>query len=247
MRFHQRLKIYIVIIVLFGLIAGGILGWRYIHQPQVLPIRTVKVEGQYQYVSADALKLTLLPYVQAGFFNINIPSAQNALLSIPGVKTASIRRVFPDTVKISITEQNAIARWAAGGLLADDGTVFTPRLVDFGGFSNKPLFSGQTSDIPDLLNMYSQLNTLLAPYGLTITALSVDPTGDWQFKVNTGFTVELGSQDMISRLQGFLLGYKALLASQPGNSIQSVDLRYRSGFAVKWQQPINPKKTKRSN
>ena len=241
--FKATLAAFLLVVV----VAGGAVGWHLLHAPHTLPIETVKVKGQYQYVSSDALKLTLMPYVQNGFFNIDIDAAQNALLSIPGVKAASIRRIFPSTVEITITEQHAIARWDGGGLLTDDGIVFTPRLVDFGNFNNLPLFSGQDSDIPDLLNMYAELSDTLKPYNLKVAALSVDPTGDWQFKTDVGFNVEMGSEDMISRLQAFLRGYQVLLQSQPGNSLVYVDLRYRNGFVVKWQRSTSSPKGKRSN
>lgn len=234
----RRLTGYLAALLVVILIAGAALGWRELHLPGTFPIKVVKVQGQYQYVSADALKLTLMPYVKSGFFNVNIRSAQNALLNIPGVQSASIRRVFPDTVQISIIEQQAIARWDGVGLISSTGVIFTPRLIDLSRFNDLPLFSAETSDIPEILKMYTAVTALLQAVGLKLDALSVDPTGDWQLKTEQGFEIELGSVDMLSRLQAFLQGYKALMESQPGNGLVYVDLRYRKGFAVQWQEPM---------
>jgi cell division protein FtsQ len=235
----------LALVIVIALVVGGVWGWRQLHQPGTLPIKTVKVKGQYQYVSADTLKQTLLPYVKAGFFNVNINAAQDSMMAIPGVASASIRRIWPDTVQISIAEQNAIARWQLGGFVTADGIVFVPKQSDVAAANALPLFVGQVSDIPTLLSMYPQFNQLLAPIGLHVTMLSVDALGDWQLRVDKGFLIDLGSENALPRLQEFVTGYPALVASDPTNTILYVDMRYRDGFAVKWQ--YGPGKKPKSN
>lgn len=234
-------------VCLILVIALSYWGWRQLHLPGTLPIKSVKVQGQYQYVSAETLQQTLTPFVQSGFFNVNISSAQDAMIAIPGVAAASIRRIWPDTVVISITEQVAIARWQAGGFVTANGAVFVPKQDDEDKANALPLFVGQVSDIPALLSTFERYSDLLAPYHLIITMLSIDELGDWQLKTNAGFLMDLGSEDMDKRLQEFLSGYPSLLLSQPNNMPVYVDLRYRNGFAVKWQNPTDQKKSKRGS
>lgn len=218
-------------------------GWYELHLPGTLPIKSVKVQGQYQYVSTQTLEQTLLPFVQAGFFNVDISAAQDRMIAIPGVAAASIRRVWPSSVVISITEQVALARWQLGGFLSSDGTVFLPAQSDAAKASQLPLFIGQVSDIPALLSAYQDYSALLKPYNLTITLLSVDALGDWQLKTNAGFLIDLGSENMDQRINEFLSGYPTLLASQANNMPIYVDMRYRNGFAVKWQYPVDQKRS----
>jgi len=105
-----------------------------------------------------------------------------------------------------------------------------------------PLFVGQVSDIPALLTAYQQYNAMFAPYHVSLTMLSVDDLGDWQLKTTAGCLMDLGSEDMVARLQTFLSGYPSLLLSRPNNTPLYVDLRYRSGFAVKWQYATDVKR-----
>ena len=75
----------------------------------------------------------------------------------------------------------------------------------------------------------------LQPLQLGVEALELDPRRAWRVKLDNGLTVDVGRNHPANRIARFVRVYPSILAGGNGR-VESVDLRYSNGFAVRWQQ-----------
>ena len=81
----------------------------------LFPLRTVELRTMLKKVPRAQVQATLARVGRGNFFAAPIDELRAALEQLPWVRRASVRRVWPDALEVSIEEQVALARWAAGG------------------------------------------------------------------------------------------------------------------------------------
>ncbi|MDR2876839.1 MAG: cell division protein FtsQ/DivIB [Chromatiales bacterium] len=209
------------------------------------PIRTLKVEGAFEHVGRDEVTAVVAPLVAQGFFDTDVANIRVALLDLPWVRAAAVRRVWPDTLHVTLIEERAVARWEEGGLVNAEGRVFYPAADDVP--KGLPLLKGPTRNAPQVVASYLALQQELAPLGLAIVDLSMDARRAWELTLTNGIRLTLGRQDAQHQVQRFVSLYPRVMAARAAD-IEQVDLRYSNGFAVRWRAPsasaqVTPKKT----
>ena len=75
----------------------------------------------------------------------------------------------------------------------------------------------------------------LAALGLEPVQIGVSPRRAWQVRANNGLTIELGRENVESRLERFVGAYARTIGALQ-RRINYVDLRYSNGFAVRIQE-----------
>jgi len=102
-----------------------------------------------------------------------------------------------------------------------------------------PALSGPTDSHNLVMEQFQLVSQLLFPAGLRLTGLRLSPRGSWDLQVNDSMEVAAGRTEVISRLNRFVEFYRAWPPAQMA-SIESVDLRYDNGIAVKTapQKPV---------
>lgn len=218
--------------IVIALISALTWGWTLFKDPQFLPVKTVKIIATYQHVSKKTLENAVTPYVPAGLLSIKVRSLQQQLLQIPWVYSAFIKRVWPDQLEISITEQQPVAVWGLNGLLNAEATTFSPPTTTFP--AGLPLFSGPAGQEALMLQKYQQFSAQLAPLQLSIARLNLDERRSWQMVLNNGMVLVLGKEDPTARFNRFVAVYNKIFAD-PQKIALHVDMRYSDGFAVQWQ------------
>ncbi len=77
-------------------------------------------------VDREALKFLLSAELEKSIFAFDAANARNLLKHNSRIQSATVRKVYPDTVSIDIIEREPFAIWKSGGemkLIASDGTV----------------------------------------------------------------------------------------------------------------------------
>ncbi|MDO8953783.1 MAG: cell division protein FtsQ/DivIB [Gammaproteobacteria bacterium] len=245
MKLKLRTKLVAVGILAIAAVSGDIALWRWLKQADQFPILSVKVAGHYDYIGAPLLQQTLAPYMSEGLFGIDKKVARKALLQISAVQSASIIRVLPYTVLVTVQERKAVVRWNDGTLMTAKGEFFTPSVAH--SADNLPLFVGQQSNQQEMLSQFYQFQKQLAKQGLSISTLWLTDTGSWRLQVTDGaannFWIYLGAAKMHDLLDGFLTAYPVMMANAtPSTTLIYVDLRYHNGFAAKWTLPVKKAK-----
>lgn len=194
------------------------------------PIVKVRIENQWQRISEAEVGNMLAPYLGAGFFSFDVAAVRQRLERHPWVDRASIRKSWPDTLALDLREKVAIARWGQSQLLNQKGVIFEPPAAR--NLTGLPALSGPADSHVLVMEQFQIISQLLFPSGLRLTGLTLSPRGSWDLQLNDSMEVAAGRTDVINRLKRFVQFYRARPPAQTA-SIESVDLRYDNGIAVK--------------
>ncbi len=200
-----------------------------LRDPMMLPIRVVEVKGDFHYLDKAALHAELAPLATGGFFSVDVKALHRQARTTPWVENATVRRVWPDTLRIQIWEQQAKAQWQDSALMNEQGELFTPKPATFP--PSLPVLSGMDEQIHAVWEQFFALSEFLLPRGLGIQQLTLAERGSWQLQLDNGVILMLGKQDLMARISRFLV----LLADiPPERQIAYADLRYTNGIAIGW-------------
>jgi len=205
------------------------------------PLRQVHIQpaaGQaLERVSPAALKTALKPFADAGYFAISLPAAQQALLQVPWVDSVELRKHWPDTLSLEVSEQRPFARWGEDQVLTEQGQIFPAQGVILpNGLAR---LDGPEAQAAEVVQLYISARRAFAADGLNVTALSQDARGSWRLQLSSGTEVILGRHDAQRRLARFARMLPGLLAEQQA-PLERADLRYSNGFALLWTPPPHP-------
>ena len=216
---------------LVGLVvlAATLVGLNWLFRASPFPVRHVEVTTPLTHASAAQMEAVLARQGRGNFFAFPIDDLRGALERLPWVRTATVRRVWPDRLEIAIEEHVAFARWSA----APDALVntFGER---FAASSDAalPLFSGPQGTEGEVTRRYQRFSALLAPLASPIERIVLSQRHAWSVRLANGLQITLGRDADLAeqRLERFVDAY----ASTVGTRVpQVVDLRYPNGFALR--------------
>lgn len=217
-----------------GVLGATVAGVRWLLLPQTLPIKRVLIGGQFQHLTAGQLQAAIANTVSGGFFTVKVGAVMQAAHTLPWVDTVSVRRIWPDTLRLDVVEQVPLARWGEHALVNRRGERFTPPADSLP--TNLPSLQGPSGLEAALTRNYYDMGKALAPAGLKITRLIQDERRSWRVTLDNGIELRLGRDDAYPRLLRFVRLYPKVLAAR-ASQIASIDLRYTNGFAVAWNHP----------
>lgn len=203
------------------------------HLSKYFPIKNVKIYGA-NHIDQKEVQELLVPLVARGFFNINVEYIRDRLLQQPWVSDISVRRQWPDQIEITVVEKKPIAWWGKSILLSDSGILFSPKETYT---KDLPIFQGPEGKQIIMLNYFNEMNRLLMPLHAKISYLELTPYLSWRLKLDNGMTLQIGHKDILTRLDHFVKVYPKIIGSH-ADSVDSIDLRYPNGVAVKWKMPV---------
>ncbi len=109
-----------------AVLAGVAAGWLALMKPTTLPMKQLRVEAPFVHVTRDELYQVMKPVAKGGFFNVDVDAVTEAVEALPWVSSASVQRVWPDALHVTVREQVALARWHDHSLVSEQGEIFTP-------------------------------------------------------------------------------------------------------------------------
>lgn len=197
-----------------------------------LPIKHVRVEGAFQHISKKKMKELLLSQVSYGLYNADIQQIHQSVYTLPWVENVEVKRVWPDTLDIKLTEQTPVVRWKNTGFLNRNGDLFKPKNKQ--GFDHLPLLSGSKEHEKELLQTMQELNVILAEKNMRVAALKVDKRRAWTIKLQNNMELILGKNKPLKKLKRFLKT-QYLIGEQQIAQVAIADLRYPNGYSLAWK------------
>lgn len=207
-----------------------------VHLP-IFPLREVRVDGQLQHVTREQLKLIVDRHLNGNFFTVDLVKARDAFEKLPWARKVSVRRRWPDRLEVVIEEHRELARWGTIALVNTHGELFHAA-----SDSDLPVFYGPGDGVQEVARQYAAYARILNGTGIRITQLVLSPRRAWQFSTEQGMVVELGREQMETRLQKFAEVYQTTLSGL-GVKLAYADLRYPNGFAVRKPASSHGRKT----
>ena len=187
------------------------------------------ITGRLEHVPPLAVQGAVRSALGSGFFTTHVDAVRTAVAALPWVASAAVRRSWPHTLFVEVTEEQPVVRWNGSGLMDAGGRVFVHS--DDAAWAQLPVLNGPQGSEADLLAEYRTFVALLAPHALVLRQLSVDARGDANLRLDNGLEVRLGRENAELRLERFVSVALPTLASQLPN-VAYVDMRYTNGFAV---------------
>lgn len=221
------IEVFAVIAVLV-LLALGI---HKLRQPGVLPIEHVRFEHGTN--EGAGLKKVVGAHVTGNFFTVDLDALERALTRLSWVESASVRREWPNTLSVRVSEYEAVARWGTDALLSRHGHIFKPH--DGVLSDSLPVLHGPAGRTRHLLRCYHRVSQALSAAGLTARALVQDQRRAWHLLLGGGVPVEIGRGDPRARVTRLARVYPEALAHR-AEYIKSIDLRYTNGLTVAWKR-----------
>ncbi|WP_417660488.1 cell division protein FtsQ/DivIB [Pseudomonas sp.] len=201
------------------------------------PIAKVSVEGELSYVSQDAVQQRIAPFIKSKFFSVDLTGMRHELEQMPWIANATVRRVWPDQIVVSLEEQMPIARWGDGSLLNNQGQAFAPE--GLARYEHLPQLYGPKRAQQRVMQQYQVLSQMLRPMGFSVARLELRERGSWFLVTSQGVALLLGRDHLVEKMRRFIAIYDKELKEQIAN-IARIDLRYSNGLAVAWRQPVAP-------
>lgn len=223
--------------VLLTVFIGGWIVVNWMEDAQRLPLSRLVVTGERHYTRNDDIRQSILALGPPGTFmtqDVNI--IQQQIERLPWIKQASVRKQWPDELKIHLVEYVPIARWNDQHMVDAEGNAFSVP-ADRTGKQILPMLSGPEGSEGEVLQGYRAMGDVLAKDKFTLKEAAMTARRSWQVTLNNGVRLNLGRDDTMKRLSRFVELYPVLQqqGQVDGKTVSYVDLRYDSGAAVGWQ------------
>jgi len=221
----------------------GILVW--LSQRPVFVLRQVVIEpvvGQtLKHINKPVVKQQVLETVQGNFFSVRLEDVKRGFESMPWVRHANVRRVWPNGLIVSIEEQKPFGTWGGSDshiLMNIHGELFAGRISDVGDGIQLIDFYGPEGASKEVLRLYEKANAWFKPWDAEVKNLTLSERYAWHVKLSNGMKVEFGrdeensdktlTEDRVARL----FKYWPQVQDRWANRVDAIDLRYANGFVV---------------
>ncbi|WP_367606485.1 cell division protein FtsQ/DivIB [Legionella sp. W05-934-2] len=228
----ERKPIKLFLLIVFAVFLIFRCFYLFFSDPERFPIDVVKVESPFKFVDRKTIEKTISPFLEKSFFTLPVHQLHQQLNALNGIEQVDVKRLWPDQLVLHFEERHPIASWH-NQLITPSGEVFSTK--DPAIFDNLPKLEGPEKNKKDILHTYQKLSKILSGYGFYCRELSYSPAQGWQLRLKNDMLIELGNQQIISRLERFLRRLPAIQAESSAR-INYADLRYKQGVAVKYEQ-----------
>ena len=226
--------------VLLGLVFAAMvlgLGVAWLIRQPVLNLSAIRVGGDLTHNNAVTLRANVAPKLAGNFMTVDLDAARVAFETAPWVRRAVVQREFPNRLKVVLLEHKAVAYWGPEGdarLVNNYGEVFEANPGDV-ETEELPLLNGPKGQAPLVLQAYLGLFPLFEEMDAVLEQLQLSSQGSWRAQLDSGAVIELGHGSLVevqSRTRRFI-DTAVQVSSRFGRDVESADLRYGSGYALK--------------
>lgn len=246
---HQPALLNLLADVLIVLGSAGIV-WAALTALQRLPLfplRELVLAETPQRVSAEQIAHVARTTVVGNFFTVDLDATRSAIEKLPWVRSAAVRRIWPDGLALTLEEHEAVAHWrhpnGEPGLVNRQGEVFAADLPE--DAPPIPRLSGPDGTAAEILARHGQFDQAVSPIGRSVTAVALSPRRAWRLGLDDGLAIELGRDEerhpLTERLARLVAHYDSV--KEHLGMVRVADMRYPNGFALAGiERPPRPAK-----
>ena len=193
------------------------------------PVREIEVKTAVQRTSKAEIQAVAGERIRGNFFAVSPAEVRMGLEKLPWVRSASVRRIWPDRLEVALEEHVALARLGDDSLVDSYGERFF-------GKTGEPLpqFVGPAGTEREVARRYRRFAEIAAPLGAPLERVVLTPRYAWQLRLGSGLNIMLGrdADAAETRLRRFVEVYDVALEKMRKKH-EYVDLRYPNGFALR--------------
>jgi cell division protein FtsQ len=205
----------------------------------VFALKSIRLEGEIVRNSPSTIRANATPQLKGNFFTLDLQQAREAFESVPWVRHAVVRRVWPNRLAVQLEEHHAAALWTADDgndqLVNTAGEVFEANVGDVED-EGLPRFTGPEGSAAQMLQLFRRLQPVLQALDEGgIESMKLSGRGSWKVVLDSGVTVELGrgtDDEVVTRAGRFVRTVQHVV-QQYQRPLQYADLRHPDGYAVR--------------
>jgi cell division protein FtsQ len=179
-----------------------------------------------------------MPYLQGNFFSLDLRRTRAAFESVPWVRHAVVRRVWPDRIAVRLEEHRPVALWQSDEenplLVNTFGELFEANVGDVEEDA-LPVFNGPAGSSAQMWRVLQQLQPVLLKQDLTLRRLQLSARGSWRGETVEGQVIEFGrgtEAELLARTERFVRTLTQV-TGRYRKPLLSADLRHADGYAVR--------------
>jgi cell division protein FtsQ len=228
-------------VYLLAAVGAAVAGVLWLMRSPLFPIRAIQLDGELARNSVPTIRANAAPLLAGNFFSIDLQKSRAAFESVPWVRRAVVRRVWPDHLAVRLEEHHAAALWEARGddpgadrLVNDHGEVFEANVGDVED-DGLPTFAGPEGSALQMLSLYRRVQPVLAPLGMNIERVELSGRGSWRVELDNDAAIEIGrgsEDELAARTERFARTFDQVTARYHG-PLEYADLRHQGGYAVR--------------
>ncbi len=226
-----------LVVVLAVLVVATVGTWALRHP--VWAVRAITVQGDVTHQNAVTFRAQLASQMKnslsGSFLTLDLQQVRSLFEAVPWVRRAVVQREFPNRLRVTIEEHQAVAWWGQAGsgrLVNRLGEVFDAS-PDEG--EELPELAGPDHESAQVWTLFQSLQAEFNRLDMGLARLQLNERGSWSAELDSGARIELGRgtpDELLARTQRFTGTLSQLTARYPG-ALQSVDLRYPNGYALR--------------
>jgi cell division protein FtsQ len=210
------------------------------HSP-LFSFRALTLHGDVLHNSVPVIRTQVLPKLKGNYFTIDLREARRAFETVPWVRRATVRRVWPNRLDVTLEQHRATAYWERDDgdphLVNLQGEVFEVNLGDVEE-EQLPTLSGPDGSSALVWQMYRRLGPVFGTLGQRVEQLGLSARGSWQARLDSGTRIELGrgsADEVVDRTQRYAatVGQVAARYQREGRSVEYADLRHQDAYALR--------------
>lgn len=218
--------------------AFAVVGLRWVVRLPAFAIQGIEVDGDTAHLQLPEMRHRAVTRLEGNVFTLDLAQAQRAFETLPWVRRAMVRRVWPDRIAVTLEEHRAAAYWAEDG--RDDALVNVQGEVFRAGLGandeeDLPELEGPAGSATQVLGMQRRLDAIFEHLAVHVESLTLTGRGSWRAELDTGARVELGSgseDEILARATAFVQTVPQLVSRYQA-PLEYADLRHRDGYAVR--------------
>jgi len=263
-RFVNLIANALTTVALTALVLGGLV-WL-AHRPvfTLSGISIQPVPGEtLQHVSETGVRSVIAGRLQGNFFTTDLQTVREVFETLPWVRQAMVRRVWPDGLEVTLREFEPLGLWNDNQLLDMHGVPFTANQAEAESADGGPLpqLSGPEGSGKLVKQRLEELTEWVAPLGLVPVRLSLSARHAWRAELDNGLILDMGRDPSTGisqsgspedgdentvpvqlRVQRFVESLAAV-EQRVGRPVIYADLRYPNGFALRLGEAPKMNKT----
>lgn len=238
----------LALLAVLAMLVGGVV---WIGQRPYFAIDRIQIEPMQtdtlNYVSPASVRATIAGRLSGNFFSVSLDDTRELIETVPWVRHAQIRRVWPDALSVRIEEQQPLALWNENQMINTWGEAFTANQGELADDASLPQLNGPATSERLVVQRYAEIARWFAPLNLRVQEVTLSPRYAWEVRLSDGMHLSLGRDPaadvadphgrsgalpFAARIERFVQAWPNLAERLDGRAITNADLRYSNGFAI---------------
>lgn len=161
----------------------------------------LEMRGDSQKVPLARVKEAVEGVVNGNYFTADLGAVREAVLTVPWVQDAAVRRVWPNGIEVDVEVYRAMALYEDGRLVSSDGALFSANPEEAPEASDLPNFYGAPSEVRAISRRYQRFSKIVSIIPAKITDVTLSDRGSWAIVMQSDSIpptkIELGQEEKL--------------------------------------------------